>query len=146
MLIFLQVSSPFFSLLYGLLMGQSFYRMDGAKLVAHRKTINILVSLVSLVWLTPIEAQNVQLLSTDADGIMVRVQTPVLPVAYDTTSGGRYHDLSLPSLPRLERLGNAALPFIAEALAVPPGARVRLEVKTGRYTDIPDIDYFDYED
>jgi len=105
----------------------------------HRKKVGLLAALAFIACLVPATAQDLRVLSSGPDGVTVRLQTTVPSLVQRTTQDGRFSDLDLPHLPRLD--GNAALPFIAEALALPPGARIRLQVKAAQYTDIRDIDF-----
>ena len=88
-----------------------------------------------------LRASPVEILSADANGLTLQIDLSSYQLAAIDSGGHRLHDLVAPGYPRLGHPGQANLPFIAELLAVPAGARVQLSVQDTRYVDLEDIDF-----
>ena len=84
-------------------------------------------------------AATLQVLEEGADGLTLEFALPPPRLEQKVIAGRKFDDLVAPGYARLDQPGQPALPFVAEVLAVPPGARVEVEVHPLHYIDVEDI-------
>lgn len=83
----------------------------------------------------------VRLVRADADGLVLDVEMGMPPLRQVEIEGRLFDDVVAPGLPRLAVPGHANLPFVAELIAVPPGARVDVEVLEQDSAELDNISY-----
>jgi len=81
----------------------------------------------------------VRLVRADAHGLVLDVEMGMPPLRQVEIEGRVFDDLVAPGLPRLDHPGHPNLPFVAELIAVPPGARVQVEVLEQESTTLDNI-------
>ncbi|MBT4498632.1 MAG: hypothetical protein HOC74_12965, partial [Gemmatimonadetes bacterium] len=73
-------------------------------------------------------APDLRLVESGGEGMELELALPVPELAVVELDGRRYSELRLPGYAYEDRPGYPALPFVARLVAVPPGARVEVEI------------------
>jgi len=81
-----------------------------------------------------------QLVETSAEGMELELTLPIPALKSVELDGRSYTELRLPGCAYEDRPGHPALPFVARLIAVPPGARVEIEILEADFVELREVD------
>lgn len=84
-------------------------------------------------------APDLQLAESGVEGLELELALPLPDLAAVERDGRSYTELRLPGCAYEDRPGYPALPFVARLVAVPPGARVEIEVLEADFVELQDV-------
>jgi hypothetical protein len=87
-----------------------------------------------------IAAPDLRIIEAGAEGIELELALPAPELVAVELDGRDYTELRLPGYACEDRSGYPALPFVARLLAVPPGARVEVEIQEANFIELQEID------
>ena len=85
-------------------------------------------------------APDLRLVESGGEGMELELALPVPELAVVELDGRRYSELRLPGYAYEDRPGYPALPFVARLVAVPPGARVEVEILEADFVELREVD------
>ncbi|MEE8417324.1 MAG: C25 family cysteine peptidase, partial [candidate division Zixibacteria bacterium] len=80
---------------------------------------------------------DVDILESDITGVTIRYRVPDHEITPDNIAGKQYHSIQIPRTAQIRKDGQVEIPVKIVPLAVPPMARISIQVLGEEYYDVP---------